>query len=316
LLDASDRVIAVLGGVPPGSAGEEWRTVVEEASEAVETFRESSSFTKAQQHGRRGDFAFRTVGFGYGNGRKQPLNFRVNGEANKRAVEDLLKNPAIRRIAGFQQSLFNSYSHKTFMEYQKTNEQLLRQHPHLRANFPNTPYAALTINAGPRSFSPPHQDPDNTVHGWCADTPLAKYKPDLGGHLVLWELRLAIRFPPGSTILFPSALITHSTVPIQQEETRFALLQYSSGGLFRWVANGFQSDKSFMSKASKDEVKEREVSRLRRWKLSLSRFTRWGDLLRGDWKGMRRTEAGLDDLSDLSSCETVSISSVKRRRIE
>ncbi|KAJ4469515.1 hypothetical protein C8J55DRAFT_437196, partial [Lentinula edodes] len=195
-------------------------------------------------------------GFGYGNGRKQPLNYCVNGEANKRAVEDLLRNPAMRRIAGFQQSEFNSYSYKTFMEYQNTNEQLLRQHSHLRANFLHTTYAALTVNAGPQSFSPPHQDPDNTVHGRCADTPLAKYNPDLGVHLVLWELWLTIRFPPGPTILFPSALITHSTVPIQQDETQFALLQYSSGGLFRWVANRFQSDKSFMSKASKDEVKQ------------------------------------------------------------
>ncbi|KAJ3863632.1 hypothetical protein EV359DRAFT_82182 [Lentinula novae-zelandiae] len=103
-LDTSDRVIAVLGGVPPGSSGEEWRKAVDEASEAVETFRENSTSTKAQQHGRRGNFAFRTVGFGYGNGRKQPLNFWVNGEENKRAVDDLLKNHAIRRnIAGFQQ---------------------------------------------------------------------------------------------------------------------------------------------------------------------------------------------------------------------
>ncbi|KAJ3898323.1 hypothetical protein F5879DRAFT_994920 [Lentinula edodes] len=295
LLDASDRVIAILGGIPPGSSGDEWQ--------------------KAQQHGRRGDFAFRTTGFGYGNGRKQPLNFRINGEENKRAVDDLLKNPAIRRVAGFQQSVFNSYSHKTYVEYQTTNQQLLRRHPHLRANFPGSPYAALTINAGPQSFSPPHQDPDNTVHGWCADTPLAKYNPDLGGHLVLWELRLAIRFPPGSTILFPSALITHSTVPIQGGETRFALIQYSSGRLFRWVANGFQSDKSFMSKASKDAIKERQLSCLRRWKVSLSRFTRWGDLLQGDWKGIRRTEAGLDDLSDLTDCDIESVPTSKHMHL-
>ncbi|KAJ4492036.1 hypothetical protein C8J55DRAFT_485975 [Lentinula edodes] len=66
------------------------------------------------------------------------------------------------------------------------------------------------------SFSPPHQYPDNTVHGWCADTPLAK--------LVLWDLRVPICFPPGSTILFPLAIIMHSTLPIQK---------YSSSGLFR-----------------------------------------------------------------------------------
>ncbi|KAJ3871525.1 hypothetical protein F5051DRAFT_313881, partial [Lentinula edodes] len=187
----------------------------------------------------RGDFAYRTVGFGYGNGRKQPLNYRVNGDANQRAVGELLKNPAIRRIAGFQKSIFNCYAHKTYVEYQTTNEELLRHHPHLRPNFPGTPYAALTVNAGPQSYSPPHKDPDNVVHGWCADTALGKFNPDKGGHLVLWDLGLVIRFPPGSTILFPSSLITHSTIPIQEGETRYAFIQYSSGGLFRWRANGF-----------------------------------------------------------------------------
>ncbi|KAJ3871511.1 hypothetical protein F5051DRAFT_340787 [Lentinula edodes] len=314
LLDSSDRVIAVLGGVPPGSEGEEWKENVAQAQDAVDGFREQSSFTRSQQHGRRGDFAYRTVGFGYGNGRKQPLNYRVNGVANQRAVGDLLKNPAIRRIAGFQKSIFNCYAHKTYVEYQTTNEELLRRHPHLRPNFPGSPYAALTVNAGPQSYSPPHKDPDNVVHGWCADTALGKFDPDKGGHLVLWDLGLVIRFPSGSTILFPSSLITHSTIPIQQGETRFAFIQYSSGGLFRWRANGFKSDKDFLSKASKEDIREREASRLRRWKVSLGKFTRWGDLLQGDWKGTRRTEAGLDEFSDLSSSDIEVLPAGKRAR--
>ncbi|KAJ3804581.1 hypothetical protein F5876DRAFT_4642, partial [Lentinula aff. lateritia] len=234
LLDSSDRIIAVLGGIPPGSGGEDWKETATRAQEGVEDFREQSSFTKSQLHGRRGDFAYRTVGFGYGNGRKQPLNYRVNGEANQRAVRELLRNTAIRRIAGLQKSIFNCYAHKTYVEYQTTNEELLRRHPHLRPNFPGTPYAALTVNAGPQSYSPPHKDPDNVVHGWCADTALGEFDPDKGGHLVLWDLGLVIRFPPGSTILFPSSLITHSTIPIQEGETRYAFIQYSSGGLFRW----------------------------------------------------------------------------------
>ncbi|KAJ3871616.1 hypothetical protein F5051DRAFT_340660 [Lentinula edodes] len=68
----------------------------------------------------------------------------------------------------------------------------------------------------PNHFCPPHQDPDNTVHGWCTDTPLTKYNPDLGGHLILWDPRLPIHFPPGSTILFALAIITHSTLPIHK----------------------------------------------------------------------------------------------------
>ncbi|KAJ3914221.1 hypothetical protein F5877DRAFT_83019 [Lentinula edodes] len=151
---------------------------------------------------------------------------------------------------------------------------------------------------GPLSFSPPHMDPDNRTSSWCADTNMGPFDPDKGGHLVLWDLGLIIRFPPGSTILFPSALITHSTIPIQAHETRYAMIQYSSGGLFRWRNNGFQSDKSFLEHATAEECAEREASRASRWKLGLQKFTRWGD-----WRGTARTAAGLDEVSDLSDLE-------------
>ncbi|KAJ7883792.1 hypothetical protein B0H13DRAFT_2537891, partial [Mycena leptocephala] len=38
-------------------------------------------------------------------------------------------------------------------------------------------------------------------------TALRRFNPDLSGHLILWDLKLVIRFPPGSTILIPSAII-------------------------------------------------------------------------------------------------------------
>ncbi|KAJ3852687.1 hypothetical protein EV368DRAFT_40532, partial [Lentinula lateritia] len=190
LVDKGDRIIAVLGGVTPGSEGEDWEDTAGQAQDAVHDFRLQSSFTASQCHGRRGDFAYRTVGFGYGNGRKQPLNYRVNGEANQRAVGELLENAAIRRIAAEMcvVAIFNCYAYKTYVEYLTTNEELLTRHPHLRPNFPDTPYAALTVNAGHQSYSPPHNDSDNVVHGWCADTALGQFDPDKGGHLVLWDL--------------------------------------------------------------------------------------------------------------------------------
>ncbi|KAJ3915738.1 hypothetical protein F5877DRAFT_47997 [Lentinula edodes] len=303
LVDARDRIIAVLGGVPRGSKGTEWQAVEAEAAAAATRCRESSTFTEAQKHGRRGEFASRTVGFGYGNGRCKPQNYKVSGRANQCAMQELLQNTAVRRIAGFQNTLFNTYCHKNYAESRATNEEIQRKQPELRPNFPNTAFAATTFNLGPRSFSPPHMDPENRASSWCADTNMGPFNPDKGGHLVLWDLGLIVRFPPGSTILFPSALITHSTIPIQAHESRYAIIQYSSGGLFRWRDNGFQSDKSFLGKATAEERAEREASRASRWKLGLQRFTRWADVCRGDWRGMIRTAAGLDEVSDLSDLE-------------
>ncbi|KAJ3805289.1 hypothetical protein F5876DRAFT_52100 [Lentinula aff. lateritia] len=306
LVDAQDRIIAVLGGVPHGSKGTAWQAVEAEAAAAAKHCRESSTFTEAQKHGRRGEFASRTVGYGYSNGRRKPQNYKVSGRANQHAVQELVQNQAIRRISGFQNTLFNTFCHKNYAEYRDTNDEIQRRQHELQANFPNTVFAATTFNLGPRSFSPPHMDPDNRASSWCADTNMGPFDPDKGGHLVLWDLGLIIRFPPGSTILFPSALITHSTLPIQAHESRYAMIQYSSGGLFRWYNNGFQSDKSFLEKATAEELTEREALRASRWKLGLQKFTRWADICRGDWKGTIRTRAGLDELSDLSDLEEFS----------
>ncbi|KAE9388630.1 hypothetical protein BT96DRAFT_835990 [Gymnopus androsaceus JB14] len=140
---------------------------------------------------------------------------------------------------------------------------------------------------GPRSFSPPHMDADNLAHGWCTDTALGPFGPDKGGQLVLWDLRVVIRFPPGSTVLFPSALITHSTLSIQEHEERYAIIQYSSGGLFRWYDNGWCSNKHFHANASAEKLREREAACICRWQVNLQKFTHWSDLVQGDWKGMR-----------------------------
>ncbi|KAJ4497344.1 hypothetical protein C8R41DRAFT_760064 [Lentinula lateritia] len=239
LVDTHDRVIAVLGGVPRGSKGAEWQAVEAEAAAAAVHCRESSMFTEAQKHGRRGEFASRTVGYGYGNGWRKPQNYKVSGRANQCAVQELLQNTAIRRISGFQSALFNMFCHKNYAEYRDTNDEIQCKQPELHANFPNTAFAATTFNLGPLSFSPPHMDPENRASSWCADTNMGPFNPDKGGQLMLWDLGLIICFPPGSTILFPSALITHSTIPIQAHESRYAMIQYSSGGLFRWRNNGF-----------------------------------------------------------------------------
>ncbi len=200
-------------------------------------------------------------------------------------------------------ALFNTFGHKTFVEYKETLQGHLDRDSRLRPTSPQTAFAATTVNMGPHTTTPPHTDPANLAHGWCTDTALGDYDPDKGGHLVLWNLGLVIRVPPGSSILFPSAIVTHSNIPIQAHETRYSLIQYSASALFRWRYNGWCSDKAFVANATPDELQAREDDRARRWRLNLNKFTLWSDLVEGDWKGKRRADAGLDELSDLSDVE-------------
>ena len=84
-----------------------------------------------------------------------------------------------------------------------------------------------------------HIDHNNLSHGLCALTALGAYDHTLGGHLILFGLKLVVQFPVGSTVLIPSGCMEHGNTPIREGETRLSIAQYAAGGLLRWVAYGF-----------------------------------------------------------------------------
>ncbi|KAF7366129.1 hypothetical protein MVEN_00489700 [Mycena venus] len=116
----------------------------------------------------------------------------------------------------------------------------------LRRNFLPTVlvFAAATFNFGLPTITYPHLNFANLAWGWCAITALGNFDPDKGGHIILWDLKLIIRFPPGCTIFIPSALIRHSNTSIQPHEKHFSFTQYTAAGIFRFVDNRFHSDTS------------------------------------------------------------------------
>lgn len=109
--------------------------------------------------------------------------------------------------------------------------------------FSGSAFASVAFNFGPRVVTKPHRDHLNLAYGWCSITALGKFDHTAGGHLVLPDLKLAIEFPAGSTVLVPSAALTHHNLPIAYHETRRSITQYSAGGIFRWMSYGFQMKK-------------------------------------------------------------------------
>lgn len=107
--------------------------------------------------------------------------------------------------------------------------------------YDNSVFTAATYNLGPKTVTIRHRDYHNRAAGWCAITSGGTYDPALGGHLVLWALGLVIQFPPGSTVLIPSALLDHSNIEVQPGEERFSFTQYAAGALFHWVDLGCRS---------------------------------------------------------------------------
>ena len=166
------------------------------------------------------------------------------------------------------------YAPRMHAPYVLTLDALIQRDARVRRNFLNNNFAAMTINLGPRTVTYRHTDHLNVPWGWCAISAFGRYK--LGGHLILWELGIAIEFPPGATILIPSAVLTHSNVAIAAHEQRYSLTQYTAGGILRWVDCDHRSQRAF--EASGGQLPQ---SAEERWKEGLGHWCTWEELLDG-----------------------------------
>ncbi|KAF9060393.1 hypothetical protein BDP27DRAFT_1493380, partial [Rhodocollybia butyracea] len=283
LLDSDGVVTGVVGGNPQDT---NWlETVNEPATEAIREARKDLTFSEKQTNHRRADCPAVAFGVSFGGGPQEPGNLKQTNAAAFGIMSALLSLNCFARISGFANSLFMAYAYQCYIYCTANLDKLFEWNPNLRRLFRNNAWAACTINFGPQSITFPHVDAANLCFGWCSITALGKFDYTRGGHLILWDLGLYIRFPPGSTILIPSALLVHSNVPVAPGEERYSFVQYSSAGLFRWVENGFRSDIRFKAHATASQRSKRNAERRERWESGLRKFSKWADIQAGNWKG-------------------------------
>ncbi|KAF8166409.1 hypothetical protein K438DRAFT_2025127 [Mycena galopus ATCC 62051] len=161
ILDSRRRVVALLGGIPKGA--EDWAQT---------------------------PYAAVSRGPSHGGGQTEPGELQQN-ETNTIITDELLEDADIKRIVSWINLLFFLWVPKLYQFYQQAREALSQRHS-LRWNFAKTVFAACTFNFGPQAITRPHLDYGNLSWGWCAVTALGWFDPDLGGHLILWDLRLII----------------------------------------------------------------------------------------------------------------------------
>ncbi|KAJ7608146.1 hypothetical protein FB45DRAFT_763583 [Roridomyces roridus] len=275
IVDSKRRIIALLGGEPRDK--ERWKLVVDGAAKEMEQREECIRLSAREYQHRRAqeEYAALTRGPSFGTGQTEPGDLHTN-VANTAVTDELMHHKFFLDIVGFTMLLMSIYAPRLFARYQKCKDDLLAW-KQLRWNFDCSVLAACTWNFG-RAVTRPHRDFGNLAPGWCPVTALGDYNPDLGGHIILWELRLIIRFPPGSTIFIPSAIITHSNTPIQPHEKRHSFTQFTSGALFRWVANGNRTDDDFLATASPEEKAQRDQAAGTRWEDGLGFFSTLDEL--------------------------------------
>ncbi|KAJ7799717.1 hypothetical protein B0H14DRAFT_3092781 [Mycena olivaceomarginata] len=188
---------------------------------------------------RRAQDSFPAIGRGlsHGGGQIQPGELR-NNISNTELTDELLADPSFQRLAALP--IFSSPCG-----------------PPSSSHFTKRRWRSSSLGTPPC---------DGTSRGSTSD-------PDLGAHLILWDLRLVIRFPPGSTILIPSAIVRHSNVPIQAHERRSSFAQYTAAGLFRWVRNGFKTDEDFETSRRRRSRQSGRRSTGGRWEEGMKMFS-------------------------------------------
>ncbi|CDO74326.1 hypothetical protein BN946_scf184348.g1 [Trametes cinnabarina] len=108
-------------------------------------------------------------------------------------------NWAIQRVAGFGSSMLSTYAPRIFHNMRERLQALYARHPSLQRNFANSIYPAVSFNFGPSTVCFPHTNAANDPVNWCHIFALGRFNPDAGGHLVLRDFRLAVRFPAGAS---------------------------------------------------------------------------------------------------------------------
>ncbi|KAI0323486.1 hypothetical protein GY45DRAFT_1264490, partial [Cubamyces sp. BRFM 1775] len=91
-------------------------------------------------------------------------------------------------------------------------------HPTAQRNFCNSNYSAASFNFGPATVCLLHKDSANEPCNFCHITALGHYNSKTSGQLVLVQYKMIIEFPPGSSVLIPSAIVQHGNLPIQVGE--------------------------------------------------------------------------------------------------
>ncbi|KAF7342933.1 hypothetical protein MVEN_01723100 [Mycena venus] len=289
VLDREDRVLLVLGGFPPNAT--DWKEAVtddaarEMENAATKIYTEPKWRCKAEATAAktpcRGPHAAESVGASMGSGQPFPMMLQ-HSVVNTTIFAGLFGLKCFERIAGWTNTGFAPLLHEY---YRQTLDDLFTwdagqdREKHLRCNFLRrfSVFAAATFNFGPHTVTFPHIDFGNLAWGWCAITALGWFNPDLGGHLILWDLKLIIHFPPGSTILLPSAILRHLNVKIQPGESRYSFTQFTPAGLFHWVYNRFRTDRDINTapNTSPEEHERHWADRMQRWQEGVKMYHVW-----------------------------------------
>ncbi|KZP03461.1 hypothetical protein FIBSPDRAFT_915308 [Athelia psychrophila] len=224
MLPVTDDEGRVVVSMCAGPADPTWMPACTAAVEHIQAARDRIHTSAVNWLHRRGDFLAMAHGVLYGGSQKRPANLKHTA-GNEAVFKWLFSQPEMIRIAWHGSSALAFWAPDLYRYYGEHLRPLFEANPELHCNFRNSVYPCATVNFGPVTCTFDHVDPANLPFGLCAVTALGDFDHTRGGHLVLWDLKLIIEFPAGSTALLPSAVLRHSNIATQPGETRNSGMQ-------------------------------------------------------------------------------------------
>ncbi|KAJ7862608.1 hypothetical protein B0H14DRAFT_3863084 [Mycena olivaceomarginata] len=267
LVDIHGRIFAVLVGQP---RKQKYQESVRAADDTIANEGIAAGFPAYMRKHRRGLFAAINVGLTYSMGCTIPC--WLNNKNYNQLAERLLANPHINWMANFASGVFALWVPRLYQHYHNNDQKLRIKHPDLRHPFVGSIFSCAAFNFGPNVWTFKHRDVLNLAFGWCAIQALGQFDATKGGHLILWDLKLVIEFPMGALVLIPSATLSHSNVPVQPGDTQASFTQFTSGGLFRYVDNGYRTEGE-VAEADPEEYARLVEEKQSRWEMGLEMFS-------------------------------------------
>ncbi|KAJ7839772.1 hypothetical protein B0H13DRAFT_2417355 [Mycena leptocephala] len=213
ILDVDGRIVAVLLGRPEG---DDWEEVVKEFIRLMEAVRRRGEargvFKAKDRRHRRGNYFTLSDGVTRGPG-QQPTPAKLIGVSWSSSSRT---TPAVGLLASFQRP--RTLPAETLRFLPNHPQGHLRPAPGAQTALRQFSLPRCHLESGASVVTDDHVDELNLPHGMCGVFNAGDHKHKRGGHMFLKQLRLVIEFPSGSSMLIPSASITHSNVPIGKQE--------------------------------------------------------------------------------------------------
>jgi hypothetical protein len=210
--DAKQRLVVVLAGPPKDPTFEE---ALKRLLDMLIELGQNVSFCPHQRVHRQGEYKVLHYGTSHGQGSNAPFVFNNNRYAS--TVRQLKKSHNLQHVVRYQDSLTHLCFPKTYAHYHHALN-FVEEKCGLKANYRCSSFPAATVNLGPQVQTFRHLDVMNYAPSICLVTCMGNHDSKKGGHIILWELGVFIEFPHGTTIAIPSAVITHSNLPMAKHK--------------------------------------------------------------------------------------------------